>query len=84
MSGLPPLEAHQLPLRRVPFSTRKLVRELELAGVERPLAETVMRATRGLLMSHEEKANQAILNRQDLENVRSSAAMTGWPGLRPR
>lgn len=68
MSGLPPLEAHQLPLRRVPFSTRKLVRELELAGVERPLAETVMRATRGLLMSHEEKANQAILNRQDLEN----------------
>ncbi|KWU41938.1 hypothetical protein RHOSPDRAFT_3601, partial [Rhodotorula sp. JG-1b] len=28
-----------------------------------------MRATRGLLMSHEEKAKQAILNRQDLENV---------------
>ncbi|GAA5881230.1 hypothetical protein JCM3774_000660 [Rhodotorula dairenensis] len=66
--GLPPLEAHQLPLRRVPFSTRKFVRDLEQAGIERPMAETVMRATRELLTRQEGKANQAILNRQDLEN----------------
>ncbi|GAA5983710.1 hypothetical protein JCM10908_000389 [Rhodotorula pacifica] len=66
--GLPPLEAHQLPTRRVPFSTRRFVRDLEEAGIERSMAETVMRATRGLLTRQEGKAKRAILNRQDLEN----------------
>lgn len=77
--GLPPLEAHQLPLRRVPFSTRKFVRDLEQAGIERPMAETVMRATRGLLTRQEGKANQAILNRQDLENVRPPPCLAALP-----
>ncbi|BGP55497.1 hypothetical protein JCM8202v2_003101 [Rhodotorula sphaerocarpa] len=66
--GLPPLSPHRLPVRRVPFSTRRFVRDLERSGIERALAEEFMRATKGMLRRHEGKAQEDVLNRQDLEN----------------
>lgn len=57
------------PLPRVPFSTHRFVRELERSGVERGLATELMKATRELLLVHEEKARETLLGRQDLENV---------------
>ncbi|GAA5896106.1 hypothetical protein JCM8208_007528 [Rhodotorula glutinis] len=68
LEGLPPLERHALPLSRVPFSTHRFVRDLEGAGVPRPLATDLMKATRDLLLQQEEKAQGEVLSRQELEN----------------
>ncbi|GAA5845443.1 hypothetical protein JCM9279_003033 [Rhodotorula babjevae] len=68
LEGLPPLERHALPLSRVPFSTHRFVRDLEGAGVPRPLATDLMKATRDLLLQQEEKAQSEVLSRQELEN----------------
>ncbi|GAA6003862.1 Put7p [Rhodotorula paludigena] len=68
LSDLPPLHSHHIPLSRVPFSTHRFVRDLEHAEVPRQLATDLMNATRDLLLREEERAQQELLNRQDLEN----------------
>lgn len=70
LDGLPPLERHALPVSRVPFSTHRFVRDLEGAGVPRGLATDLMKATRDLLLRQEERAQEEVLSRQELENVR--------------
>lgn len=69
LSDLPPLHSHHIPLSRVPFSTHRFVRDLEHAEVPRQLATDLMKATRDLLLREEERAQQELLNRQDMENV---------------
>lgn len=69
-SELPPPSPHPTPLPRVPFSTHTFVRRLESADVHRGLATEMMKATRSLLLLHEERAANELLSRADLENVR--------------
>lgn len=58
------------PLPRVPFSTHRFVRQLEQNDVKRGMAIELMKATRELLLVHEDRARGTLLGRQDLENVR--------------
>lgn len=58
-----------LALPRLPFSTHRFVRNLENAGMGRGMAEGIMKATRGLLLRHEEEVAKGLLSKSDLENV---------------
>ncbi|GAA5894100.1 Put7p [Sporobolomyces salmoneus] len=67
-SGLPPLHTHPFHLPRIPFSTHRLIRQLERQEVPRGTAEVLSGLTKKLILREEERVRDDLLSKQDLEN----------------